>query len=165
MVKLGLLSGSYELFENFTDLFWGVGYFGWQIATLYALYVAFIHSKLYGVVFAIIFALTGWINRSLLKEIIYDPRPYDSKPFLDSEQFRKKTNGMPSGHAQQTAFALTFAYLLSGKHYYESIGLFLITVIQRFVYKNHTFMQLLVGSALGFIIAHALMYALKNYKK
>jgi membrane-associated phospholipid phosphatase len=165
MVEIKITKGISELGEHLVDLFWGAGYFGWQISTLYALYVSFIFSWVYFAVFVIVFLLSGWINHAVLKDYIDDPRPSDSTPFLASEHFRKRVNGMPSGHAQQTAFSLTFAYLLTGRRYYESWVLFLITVIQRYVFKNHTAQQLLVGSVLGFMIAHFTVYLLNKWKE
>jgi membrane-associated phospholipid phosphatase len=64
----------------------------------------------------------------------------------------KRANGMPSGHAQQTAFALTVAYKMTKKMLYPSILLFLLTVVQRYVYRNHTIAQLAAGSVLGIIL-------------
>jgi membrane-associated phospholipid phosphatase len=158
MAEIKLGKGLSELGEHFVDLFWGVGYFGWQLSTVYALYVSFIFSWIYFIVFVLVFALSGWVNHAVLKNYIDDPRPSDSTPFLSSEHFRKRVNGMPSGHAQQTAFSLTFAYLLTGRRFYESWTLFLITILQRYVFKNHTAQQLLVGSVLGFIVAHSPVY-------
>jgi membrane-associated phospholipid phosphatase len=110
------------------------------------------------VVFVFVYDIIGIVNHLIFKTYVSDPRPLDFTPFLFSEQFRIRVNGMPSGHAQQTAFALTFSYLLSGHHFYLSWGLFLMTVIQRYVFKNHTFLQLLVGSLLGFNIAYVTYY-------
>lgn len=154
-----------ELYGYFVEFFWGIGFFGWHISTLYALFVSYNYSDVYFVTYIITFLLSGWVNHDVLKNYIHDPRPLDSKPFLSSEKFRKVTNGMPSGHAQQTAFSLTFAYLLSGKYLNESIALFLITVIQRFVFKNHTAPQLIVGSIIGVALGYAVIYLLKHYEK
>jgi len=146
-----MFTGVEELIGHFVDFFWGIGYFGWQLSALFAIYITSTFSLLYLGVFVVSFLLLGWLNGRVFKYYIHDLRPADSTPFLVSEKFQKRTNGMPSGHAQQTAFSLTFAYLTSGKYFYESWVLFLITVIQRYVYKNHTFAQLFVGGLLGWI--------------
>jgi membrane-associated phospholipid phosphatase len=109
----------------------------------------------------VVFLISGWLNERVFKYFINSPRPLDSTPFLASEHFVKRTNGMPSGHAQQTAFSLTFLYMLSGKYWYESWGLFLLTILQRFIFKNHTFTQLVAGSIIGFVLAVATVYALR----
>lgn len=165
MDKINAMKGLNELSQHFVDFFWGIGYFGWQISALYAIYVSIVHSWLYFFVFIFIFLFSGWVNHSVLKDYINDPRPSDSTPFLDSEHFRKNSNGMPSGHAQQTAFALTFAYLLTGRGLYQSWALFLITVVQRYVFKNHTAPQLLVGSILGFLVAYLTVFLLNKWKE
>jgi membrane-associated phospholipid phosphatase len=165
MVEIKIGKGLSELGEHFVDLFWGIGYFGWQLSTVYAMYVSFIFSWVYFLAFVIVFLLSGWVNHAVLKDYINDPRPADSTPFLASEHFKKRVNGMPSGHAQQTAFSLTFAYLLTGRRFYESLAIFSITIIQRYVFKNHTAQQLFVGSILGFMIAYLTVYVLNKWKE
>jgi hypothetical protein len=146
--------GIYELTDQFRDLFWGIGYFGWQLATLYALYALYQKEAIYSILFFAYFALTGWINHIVLKHSIADLRPSNAVLFLASEHARKPTNGMPSGHAQQTALALTIAYLFSHQHFYESLALFLLTVTQRFVFRNHTLPQLVAGGLLGGLLGY-----------
>lgn len=153
-MKIELSKGLDELIEHYTDFFWGIGFFGWQISSIYALYICYLHSILSCIIFLFIFILSGWMNHIILKNYINDLRPADSTPFLSSEHFRKRTNGMPSGHAQLTAYALSLAYLLSNKYLYESIAIFAITIYQRYIFKNHTIPQLFVGSVIGFIIGY-----------
>jgi len=71
---------------------------------------------------------------------------------------------MPSGHAQLTAYSLVFSYLYSGRYLYESIALFAVTILQRFIFKNHTATQLLAGSVLGIAVAYFTVYVLKKSK-
>jgi membrane-associated phospholipid phosphatase len=72
---------------------------------------------------------------------------------------------MPSGHAQMTAFALTVAYLFTNQYLYQSIFLFFVTILQRFVYNNHTLLQLCVGSILGITIGGIFYKILKPLTK
>jgi len=72
---------------------------------------------------------------------------------------------MPSGHTQQTAFALTIAYLFSKKNLYLSIGLFILTVIQRYVFRNHTLIQLVVGGIIGIILGYIFFYIILYIEK
>jgi acid phosphatase family membrane protein YuiD len=160
-----IIKGLTELFDEFIDLFWGVGYFGWQIATAYALYVSFQQDFIYAVFFFILFSLSGYLNHAVLKDLIQDPRPADGVVFLASEKIRKRTNGMPSGHAQQTAFALTIAYLFTHKHLMISVALFSLTVLQRFIFRNHTLPQLIAGGALGFVLGYASYYIMRYLEK
>lgn len=160
-----IIEGVVELIEQFYDLFWAIGYFGWQIATLYALVVCYQKDFIYSILFFVLFSLSGWINHAVLKELIFDLRPANGIPFLAAEKIRKRTNGMPSGHAQQTAFALTVAYLFTNKYLYESLALFLLTVVQRFVFRNHTLPQLIAGGAFGFILGYSAFYVMNYLEK
>lgn len=155
---IDLLEGVFELLDEFKDLFWAIGYFGWQIATVYGLYVAYQQDIIYAILFFILFLLSGWLNHEILKDLIHDLRPTDGIVFLASEKIRKRTNGMPSGHAQQTAFALTIAYLFTHKYLLESIALFVLTLVQRFVFRNHTLPQLIAGGVLGILLGYGSYY-------
>jgi len=151
-------SGLTHLTTSFIDLFWGIGYFGWQISVLFALYILYTYSSAYSwvpiIIYLFVFLLCGWFNQHIFKMYIKDPRPLNSQQFLSSEHFIKHANGMPSGHAQQTAFSLTVAYLVSNKYLYESLFLMFIAVLQRYTFHNHTIWQLLAGSILGVIIGY-----------
>jgi membrane-associated phospholipid phosphatase len=160
-----ILEGIFELLDEFKDVFWAIGYFGWQISTLYGLYVAYQHSIIYAILFFILFTLSGWLNHEILKDWIHDLRPANGIEFLASEKIRRRTNGMPSGHTQQTAFALTIAYLLTHKYLYESIGLFGLTLVQRLVFRNHTLAQLIVGGALGLLLGYGSYYVMRFIEK
>jgi membrane-associated phospholipid phosphatase len=155
-----MLEGVKELTDQFADFFWGVGYFGWQIATVYALFVAYKVDISYSLLFLGLFLFSGWLNHKVLKKFIFDLRPNNYILFLQSEKVRKNTNGMPSGHAQQTAFALTIAYLITNKYLYQSIALLVLTLLQRYVYRNHTFYQLLAGTILGVILGYVSYYVM-----
>ena len=153
-----------QLTEQFVYLFWALGYFGWHLSMFYAIYVSLTISSAYFVIYMLVFLFTGFINNVVLKKYIHSPRPLDSRPFLAAEHYRKHINGMPSGHAQQTAFSLTYAYLLTHEYLGASWALFLITILQRYVFKNHTLMQLAVGSVLGVASAYITIYLCKKLK-
>ena len=140
-----------SLYVQFYEFFWAIGFFGWQISVLYTTYVLYFININYSILFFILFLLSGLFNK-LIKELYYSPRPKNCTKFLVSDVCMKGTNGMPSGHTQITTFALTTAYLFTHKYLYSSIALFLITFIQRIVYKNHTILQLFVGSIVGFLL-------------
>ena len=67
---------------------------------------------------------------------------------------------MPSGHAQQTAYSLMFIYLcLKNKSiftYYLIITL--ITFYQRYKYRNHTILQIIVGAIVGILSGLIIFY-------
>ena len=153
-MKSEIVNNILDLYRNFKDFFWGIGFFGWQISATYAIYMSYLNSPTDVLIFISVFLLSGWLNRHILKDYINDPRPKDSFPFLANEHINIHANGMPSGHAQLTAFSLAYSYLLSGKRLKESLALFGLTVFQRYCFKNHTFLQLLAGSILGLAIAY-----------
>lgn len=153
-----ITKGVSHLFNELKDFLWGIGFFGWQIAFVYGLYVSFQYKISYGFLFFVLFLISGFINEKILKNLIFDLRPSNSTPFLHSEVFRKRTNGMPSGHAQQTAFALTYSYLLTRKYLYESIALFIITFVQRYLFNNHTIPQLIAGGIFGVFLGILFFY-------
>ena len=64
--------------------------------------------------------------------------------------------GMPSGHAQSCFFSMTFLYLVKGSPAWLIFELFIgiISLYQRFKYKQHTIEQLLAGSILGIFFAY-----------
>jgi len=153
-----------NLYKETKDFFWGIGYFGWHIAVLYTIIVCYYHSIGYMILFIILLLLFGEFNK-VLKIWIKNPRPFKYILFLANEKVNEKikerenklkqqyrVNGMPSGHTQISSFALTIAYLITHKYLYQSIGLFIIIFIQRYVFKNHTILQLFVGGVFGVII-------------
>jgi membrane-associated phospholipid phosphatase len=146
-----------HILTQLTDFFWGIGYFGWQIAVLYALHVCTRTSFVQAVIFGVTLVASGIINQTA-KRFIDSPRPADATPFLVSEASRGSDNGMPSGHAQLTSFALLYAYLLSRQNMLESAALLAATVSQRLVFKNHTLLQVAAGTFLGSATAVALFY-------
>ena len=160
-----IIKGVSELFNELKDFLWGIGFFGWQIAFVYGLYVSFTYKVSYGFLFLVLFLTSGFINEKILKNLIFDLRPSNSTPFLHTEVFKKKTNGMPSGHAQQTAFALTYSYLLTRKYLYESFALFIITVVQRYLFNNHTIPQLIAGGFFGIILGILFYYIVIRLEK
>lgn len=146
----------FDLYDHFKDFFWGVGYFGWQISIIYAIYISLLNSWTDVVIFISVFLFSGWLNH---------PRPKDSLPFLSDEHIKLHSNGMPSGHAQLTSFSLMYSYLISGKRAYESLALFGLTIFQRFCFKNHTLLQLFVGSLIGIGMAYLTIYFISELKK
>jgi len=149
------------LIQRFKEFFLGIGYFGGQESAIYAFYICYFKSWVHMAVYTAVFLFSALFNHLVLKKYIYDPRPKASAPFLANEHIQLTKNGMPSGHAQLTAYSLAFAYLVSGKYLYPSVFLFTLTILQRYVYQNHTALQLFVGSALGVAFAYAAIYLLK----
>jgi len=68
-MKIEATKGLNELLEHYTDLFWGVGYFGWHISSLYALYVTYKYSFLSFIIYIVVFILSGLSNHSLKNQL------------------------------------------------------------------------------------------------
>jgi membrane-associated phospholipid phosphatase len=164
-MKNEFVDGILDLYDHFKDFFWGIGYFGWQLSVIYAVYVSFLNSWTDVLIFGSVFLFSGWLNHLVLKDYINDPRPKDSAAFLANEHIKIHQNGMPSGHAQLTAFSLAYSYLLSGQRLNESLALFGLTVFQRYCFKNHTLSQLFVGSLIGLAIAYLTVYCRNEFEK
>ena len=90
---------------------------------------------------------------SLLKEIINQDRPKGTKHVNKLEEYIDEgSKGMPSGHAQVVGSELALAFLTCN----VVTKFFMIfqtglTLYQRYSYKKHTIMQLIIGFIIGII--------------
>ena len=156
------------IFENFIgsikDFIYAIGFFGEQISFLWCCFITITYSYVYFISFLIMFVINKFINH-LLKQTIQHLRPSNSIKFLNNEIYFQKSNGMPSGHTQITTFNLMFAYFVSGKKLYETIVLLCIVIFQRYLFNNHTFLQLIAGVGLGGAIAYVSFIISKKIKQ
>jgi membrane-associated phospholipid phosphatase len=144
-----------------SDMIGTIGYFGPNI--LMALSLLLLRKKRILLVFYIFGSIMSVLVNLLLKNLIKEPRPKEDNTNL--EWFKnKETNGriaidfygMPSGHAQSVMFSTAFIFLSLRNFKWLTIFLIIsgITLKQRYDYKNHTFLQLLVGCIVGMIIGY-----------
>ncbi len=144
-----------DIFSNYIDFIYGIGYFGEYIAFLMTIFLIF-NYKLYLVVYIIMFILNKTINE-YFKNYFKQARPSNPKKFLDSDKFSKRKFGMPSGHSQLVFFSIMYSYLVTNTLIPWVIGLLIIgfiVVYERYVFKNHTINQLITGALLGTLIAY-----------
>lgn len=99
----------------------------------------------------------------VLKRWIAEPRPC-----VNNEQFKilmkhpstvpTEMFGMPSGHAQLFAFSLLYVVLSTHQWYIYTIYslAFVASCIQRVWTRAHTIVQVVVGSAIGVILAYGI---------
>ena len=134
-----------------------LGYIG-AFSPIYMFFITLFllrHKNLY-FFYYIYGTITNIILNLLLKLIIKQPRPNEDYKVIsiataNGERFGPDVYGMPSGHAQSGAF--NFAYITfifqnaSLSCFYLIISF--ITLAQRYIYKNHTLLQLLVGLIIG----------------
>ena len=118
---------------------------------------------LYGYVFNIVL-------NSLLKWFLKEPRPTNDWKILQlgithTKRIGFDKYGMPSGHAQHCGFILAFVtHVLNNPLVTGSFSvLSLICLYQRYLYQNHTLLQVIVGFGVGLCIG-CLFYELGTKK-
>ena len=101
------------------------------------------------------FFLNSFIN-SILKLLIKEPRPSEDAGLFEGELYHNKRvsfdkYGMPSGHAQSMGYSVGFIFGIFKNPLITNIYLLLsfATMAQRYLYKNHTILQLIVGFIVG----------------
>ena len=102
----------------------------------------------------------------ILKNTIKQPRPSNPVHYIDDSTIQgENIYGMPSGHAQITAFAITTLYLTRGPQSWILVSLFIgaLTLYQRWSFRRHTIEQLIVGTIVGVSFAYLLFWITKNY--
>ena len=94
----------------------------------------------------------------ILKLAIKEPRPTnDSKAIeigvINGARISFDKFGMPSGHAQNCAFCIAFITMALNNPFITClfIVITLISLFQRYLYNNHTILQLLIGLIIGAI--------------
>ena len=154
-----------DIFSNYEDFFYSIGYFGEYITFIIACALLF-NKYVYFVFYVVLFILNRVLNQ-FLKKLFKQPRPSNGKKFLDSDVFSKKKFGMPSGHSQLVFYTIAYSYLVNRQLIPWTLLLLvigLIVIYERYLFKNHTMMQLISGAGVGILTAYitaimALRYA------
>ena len=148
--------GENNIIEN---VIYHLGVSGPYIIFIYALYVLR-NKNNYLSVYCIGFVINIIINL-LLKAIIRQPRPSYDKPEINIIDALGKyppfnVYGMPSGHAQLTAFTFYYLFLVTKNIQIVLITflLILITGYQRVLSMKHTLLQVFVGTILGLLFGY-----------
>lgn len=104
----------------------------------------------------------------LLKLFFKEPRPSNKtqiQKLAIANEFPLNFNiyGMPSAHAENCGFFLSYIALVLQNYYINILYLviIIITILQRFINKNHTILQLFVGFFIGVFIGY-ITYFLAN---
>jgi len=110
-----------------------------------------------------------------LKNTIKEPRPKPFYKFLANESTKKDDQqkyGMPSGHSQNAFYSIVYLYMYLGSFFpwiLICLGVGVLTILERWLFRNHTMFQLcigaLIGSALGYIIFTIQTELAEIYKK
>jgi membrane-associated phospholipid phosphatase len=143
------------------NLLFALGYFSEFIMLIIVIFV--MYPNLLDMIFYLFFLVINGLLNVTLKSIIKQPRPEEYTKFLYSEHRSRKhpAYGMPSGHSQNVFYSITYLYL-TAKDWIEwlPVGLLMATlmVIERYIFHNHTLLQLFAGALLGIIFGFLVVY-------
>lgn len=164
----------YYFMTIFMNLFDEFGAYGPLFLVIYSLYLLWDKHNYF--FYYIVGVFINAILNLILKGIIQQPRPMeDTKMFnlalTNGKRFIFKNGlpydifGMPSGHAQTCIFSTTFIYLVLRQKNILSVYFIvsLITFLQRITFNHHTYLQVFVGSIVGFGFAY-FMYSFAKEK-
>lgn len=143
--------------------FYLLGEWGFVILCLYAIF--FLKGSPNYLVYFVVGLVLNTILNMFLKSILRQPRPYTENqlknilskygfPFCFQYKFTSDLFGMPSGHAQNTAFIVMFLYLVSKQNVHWIVLLFAALVLwNRIFFGYHSVSQVLVGVLIGSIVS------------
>lgn len=104
----------------------------------------------------------------ILKITIQDPRPKEDIVLFElalnhGKRIAMDKYGMPSLHAQSVGYSYAFILFTVYNMYvvWGYLIISLITMMQRYSYKNHTFFQIVIGNLIGAVVG-TLCYMVSN---
>jgi len=124
-----------------------VEYIPYFMFLIKAFYLDFYNYNLYShqfLLFLLLILFNVFIN-TLLKNIIQEERPLPTSQYGELQK-----HGMPSGHAQMTAFL--FTYQIQKLNFTTNFILFLMLALsyyQRYIFNFHSFNQIFIGGMIG----------------
>jgi membrane-associated phospholipid phosphatase len=126
------------------------------------------HMSNYLFYFVFGFILNNIIN-IVLKLAIKEPRPLDDNKAIEvgihnGQRVAFDVFGMPSGHAQTCGFILMFITMVFNNPYITTLYLLITTnsLVQRYLYNNHTLLQLIIGFIIGCTFGYATFMVASN---
>jgi membrane-associated phospholipid phosphatase len=139
---------------NLTNITHLVGYLAPTIMLVVTLWI--LRNKMNYLKFFFYGYVINIVVNSLLKWFLKEPRPVNDWKILQlgithSKRIGFDKYGMPSGHAQHCGFTLAFitlvceSPLVTGSYSILSF----ICLYQRYLYQNHTLLQIVVGFGVG----------------
>lgn len=106
----------------------------------------------------------------LLKLLFKHPRPSNDIKTLEiavnnGVRIGFDKFGMPSGHAQNCGFCLTFIFLTLNNPFYTFLYHFItvVSLFQRYLFHNHTLFQLIMGLIVGSIVAYSTYFVANKF--
>jgi membrane-associated phospholipid phosphatase len=118
------------------------------------------------------FFVVGFIFNNILnivlKLLIKEPRPTTDQKAIEigvvnGARISFDKFGMPSGHAQNCGYCLAFIIMTLNNPFITTLYLVVsvISLFQRYLYNNHTILQLIIGLIVGTLFAY-LTYNIAN---
>ena len=118
------------------------------------------------------FFVAGFIFNNILnivlKLLIKEPRPTTDQKAIEigvvnGVRIGFDKFGMPSGHAQNCGYCLAFIIMTLNNHFITTLYLVVsvISLFQRYLYNNHTILQLIIGLIIGTFFGY-LTYNIAN---
>ncbi len=152
-------------------IIFNIGQYAPVILMLVALYTLWGKSTMVSFVF--LGQIVNWFINAMLKFLIKQKRPMTKDPsyLLDrmtfAEIISRDPYGMPSGHAQTSAFVACFMYLATRDVRWTlfSVCILFISMWQRVEYDYHTALQVSVGAVVGTVNAIVCYKLATAYKK
>lgn len=128
---------------------------------LFFLSVLFLRNmKIFSQFFIFGFVLNNILN-ILLKLFIKEPRPTNDQKAIEigvvnGARISFDKFGMPSGHAQNCGFCVSFITLVLNNPSITCLYLIitLISLLQRYLHNNHTILQLFIGISVGILVGY-----------
>lgn len=155
-------------FWSGTNLFKYSGIYAPGILGMISLFL--LRNKVNYFSFYILGTIFNTILNIILKLIFKEPRPKQHSRVMEiavqnKHEFDHHKYGMPSGHAQQCAFGLTFITLVLNKPFITSIylGFTIISLLQRYYYLEHSILQLIVGLWIGIGVGYLFYSICRKY--
>jgi membrane-associated phospholipid phosphatase len=137
---------------------------------LFILSLLLLRNKVNYLAFYIVGYIFNVILNIILKLALKEPRPKKNARVMEiaienNYDFDFYKYGMPSGHAQECAFSLAFITLVLNNPFITSIylGITMITILQRYIYLDHSILQLIVGLFIGIGIGYLFYSICRKY--
>lgn len=145
-----------------------IGFFGPYILIFLILYSFLYSFSLINVIYYILGVLFIFLFNNLLKSYIKQPRPTYQKTLFNFEKKYYNSDysqkyGMPSGYSQLVWFNVIYIGCILKNLYFFilSLGLALNTMRQRYVYRNNTMNQIIIGSIVGICIGYIFYFIIE----
>ena len=135
---------------------------------LFILSIFFLRNMYKYLYFFVVGFIFNNILNIVLKLLIKEPRPTTDQKAIEigivnGARIGFDKFGMPSGHAQNCGYCLVFIIMTLNNNFITTLYLSISTIslFQRYLYNNHTILQLIIGVIIGTFFGY-LTYNIAN---